>query len=76
MQDKEMMAIIHCLCTCRHYLLGSRVCYHDRQCCNKLLPIAEEISTKQARRQDFLAEFDYKLQYKPGKANVLADALS
>ncbi|KZT75872.1 hypothetical protein F511_47103, partial [Dorcoceras hygrometricum] len=25
---------------------------------------------------DFLAEFDYTLQYKPGKANIVADALS
>ncbi|KAE8656515.1 hypothetical protein F3Y22_tig00117000pilonHSYRG00231 [Hibiscus syriacus] len=27
-------------------------------------------------RQDFLAEFDYTLEYKPGKANVVVDALS
>nr|GEY55075.1 hypothetical protein [Tanacetum cinerariifolium] len=26
--------------------------------------------------KDFLAEFDYQLEYKPGKANVVADALS
>ncbi|TXG71332.1 hypothetical protein EZV62_006267 [Acer yangbiense] len=32
--------------------------------------------SKQARWQDFLAEFDYRLEYKPGKANVVADALS
>ena len=29
-----------------------------------------------ARWQDFFAEFDYKFPYKPGKANVVADALS
>ncbi|XP_055824227.1 uncharacterized mitochondrial protein AtMg00860-like [Solanum dulcamara] len=29
-----------------------------------------------ARWQDFLAEFDYELDYKPGKGNVVADALS
>ncbi|KAI5667635.1 hypothetical protein M9H77_17488 [Catharanthus roseus] len=34
------------------------------------------LSPKQARWQDFLAEFDYSLEYKPGKANVVADALS
>ncbi|KAI5681851.1 hypothetical protein M9H77_03079 [Catharanthus roseus] len=28
------------------------------------------------RWQDFLAEFDYSLEYKPGKANVVADTLS
>uniref|UniRef100_A0A803PU52 Reverse transcriptase n=1 Tax=Cannabis sativa TaxID=3483 RepID=A0A803PU52_CANSA len=29
-----------------------------------------------ARWQDFLADFDYKLEYKPRKMNVVADALS
>ncbi|GJY64927.1 putative nucleotidyltransferase, ribonuclease H [Tanacetum coccineum] len=36
----------------------------------------KKLSPKQARWQDFLAEFDYQLEYKPGKANVVADALS
>ena len=35
-----------------------------------------KLSPKQARWQDFLAEFDYQLEYKSGKANVIADALS
>ena len=36
----------------------------------------KKLSLKQVRRQDFLVEFDYRLKYKPGKANVVADALS
>ncbi|KZV51023.1 hypothetical protein F511_43983, partial [Dorcoceras hygrometricum] len=36
----------------------------------------KKLSPKQARWQDFLAEFDYVLEYRPGKANVVADALS
>ncbi|GKC20426.1 reverse transcriptase [Tanacetum coccineum] len=36
----------------------------------------KKLSPKQARWQDFLAEFDYTLEYKPGKANVVTDALS
>nr|GEY33664.1 uncharacterized protein [Tanacetum cinerariifolium] len=36
----------------------------------------KKLSPKQARCQDFLAEFDYQLEYKPGKANVVAEALS
>ncbi|KZV49643.1 hypothetical protein F511_08964, partial [Dorcoceras hygrometricum] len=36
----------------------------------------KKLSPKQARWQDFLAEFDYVLKYRPGKANVVADALS
>ena len=36
----------------------------------------KKITPKQARWQDFLAEFDYVLEYKPGRGNVVADALS
>lgn len=32
--------------------------------------------SKQARWQDFLAKFDFTLQYKLGHANVVADTLS
>ncbi|GJS85676.1 putative nucleotidyltransferase, ribonuclease H [Tanacetum coccineum] len=36
----------------------------------------KKLSPKQARWQYFLHEFDYQLEYKPEKANVIADALS
>jgi len=36
----------------------------------------KKLSPKQARWQDFLAEFDMVMEYKPGKANLVADALS
>ncbi|GJS97949.1 putative retrotransposon gag domain, aspartic peptidase domain protein [Tanacetum coccineum] len=36
----------------------------------------KKLSPKQAHWQDFLAEFDYQLKYKSGKADVVADALS
>ena len=35
-----------------------------------------KLSAKQARWQDFLAEFDMTLEYRPGKLNAMADALS
>lgn len=36
----------------------------------------KKLSPKQARWQDFLAEFDFTLEYKSGKPNVVGDALS
>lgn len=36
----------------------------------------KKLTPKQARWRDFLAEFDYVLEYKPGKPNLVADALS
>lgn len=52
----------------------------DGQCSEDEHPIAFEhqkkLSLKQARRHDFLAEFDYVLKYKPWRANLVVDALS
>ena len=36
----------------------------------------KKLSPKQARWLDFLAEFDYKLEYKLGSANHVAEDLS
>jgi len=36
----------------------------------------KKFTPKQARWQDFLNEFDYIMEYNPGRANLVADALS
>ncbi|GJS21721.1 putative nucleotidyltransferase, ribonuclease H [Tanacetum coccineum] len=75
-QEKEMTAIVHCLRIWRHYLLGSRFVIKTDNIATSYFQTQKKLSPKQARWQDFLAEFDYQLEYKPGKANVVADALS
>ncbi|KAL5835882.1 hypothetical protein ACOSQ3_015434 [Xanthoceras sorbifolium] len=75
-QEKEMTAVVHCLRTWRHYLLGSHFVIRIDNVATSYLQTQKKLSPKQARWQDFLAEFDYALEYKPGKANVVADALS
>nr|GEV92016.1 hypothetical protein CTI12_AA187700 [Tanacetum cinerariifolium] len=75
-QEKEMTAVIHCLRIWRHYLLGSRFVIKTDNIATSYFQTQKKLSPKQARWQDFLAEFDYQLEYKPGKANVVADALS
>ena len=74
--DKEMTAIVHCLRVWRHYLLGSRFVIQTDNVATSYFQNQKKISPKQARWQDFLAEFDYIMEYKPGKTNVIADALS
>ena len=74
--DKEMTAIIHCLRIWRHYLLGSRFTIMTDNVATSYFQNQKKLSPKQARWQEFLAEFDYVMEYKPGKANVVADALS
>ncbi|GJR65635.1 putative nucleotidyltransferase, ribonuclease H [Tanacetum coccineum] len=75
-QEKEMTEIVHCLRIWRHYLLGSRFVIKTDNIATSYFQTQKKLSPKQASWQDLLAEFDYQLEYKPGKANVVADALS
>ncbi|XP_043717547.1 uncharacterized protein LOC122665462 [Telopea speciosissima] len=74
--EKEMTAVVHCLRTWRHYLLGSRFVVKTDNVATSYFQTQKKLSPKQARWQDFLAEFDFVFEYKPGKANEVADALS
>ncbi|KAH9744594.1 Endonuclease [Citrus sinensis] len=75
-QENEMTAIIYCLRVWRHYLLGSHFMIMTDNVATSNFQTQKKLSLKQAHWQDFLVEFDYRLEYKPGKANVVADALS
>ena len=76
MQEKEITAIIHCLQVWRHYLLGSHFTILTDNVATSYFQTQKKLGPKQARWQDFLAEFDYQLEYKPSKANVVTNALS
>ncbi|KAF2303684.1 hypothetical protein GH714_021208 [Hevea brasiliensis] len=75
-QEKEMAAVVHCLRTWRHYLLGSRFTVKTDNVATSYFLTQKKLSPKQARWQAFLGEFDFVMEYKPGKANLVADALS
>lgn len=69
-----MTAVIHCLRTWRHYLLGSHLTVYTDNVATSYFQSQKRLTP--TRWQDFLAEFDYTLEYRPGKVNVVADALS
>ncbi|CAL1380625.1 unnamed protein product [Linum trigynum] len=75
-QEKQMTAVVHCLRMWRHYLLGSKFVVKTDNVATSYFLTQKKLTPKQARWQDFLAEFDFVLEYKPGKANFVADALS
>ena len=75
-QKKEMTAIIHCLHTWRHYLLGSHFIVKTDNVATSYFQTQKKLSRKQARWQDFLVGFDYTLEYKPRRTNHVVDALS
>lgn len=75
-QEKEMIAIVHCLPTQRHYLIGPWFVVKTNSISNNYFQSQKKISAKQARWQDFLAEFDFVLEHKSRRANIVVDALS
>ncbi|KAM7520835.1 hypothetical protein LguiB_019797 [Lonicera macranthoides] len=74
--EKELLAVVHCLRLWRHYLLGSRFLVKTDNTAVSHFLIQPKLSSKQARWQELLAEFNFWLKYKAGSTNKVADALS
>ena len=76
MHEKEMTAMVHYLSVWKHYLLGTRFIVVTDNVANTFFKTQKNLSPKQARWQEFLAEFDFKWLHRPGSENRVADALS
>ena len=76
MQEKEMTAIVHCLRTWRHYLLGSHFLVKIDSVATSYFQTQKKLSPKHAKWQNFLVEVNYTLEYKLESANHVADALN
>ncbi|KAG6478499.1 hypothetical protein ZIOFF_061942 [Zingiber officinale] len=74
--EKEMVAVVHCLQVWRVYLLGTKFIVRTDNVANTFFATQKKLSPKQARWQEFLAEYDFAWEHKPGKHNQVADALS
>ncbi|XP_015943914.1 uncharacterized protein LOC107469037 [Arachis duranensis] len=75
-QEKKMTAVVYCLRTWYHYLFSLPFIVKTDSMVTSYFQTQKKLSPKQARWQDFLAEFDFKFEYKSGKTNVVADVLS
>src|SRR4051812_22257252 len=74
--DLELAAVIYALKMWRHYLLGNRCeVYTDHQSL-KYLFTQPDLNLRQQRWLETIADFNMDISYTPGKANVMADALS
>ncbi|KMT14518.1 hypothetical protein BVRB_4g072900 [Beta vulgaris subsp. vulgaris] len=74
--EKEMLAVVHCLRIWRHYLLGTKFIVLTDNVANTFFQSQKNLSPKQARWMEFLEEYDFTWQHKPGKHNMVPDALS
>ncbi|KAG2804170.1 hypothetical protein PC111_g18379 [Phytophthora cactorum] len=75
--DKELLAMKYALAKFRVYLLGSGpfVVYTDHTSLRTVVK-SPHISQRMARWLSFFAEYDFRVEYKPGRLNVVADTLS
>jgi transposase InsO family protein len=74
--EKELLAIVHALTKWRVYLLGRQFIVYTDHCPLQRLGSQPHLSGRQARWLEFLQQYNFEIKYKPGKSNVVADALS
>ena len=74
--DLELAAVIFALKIWRHYLYGERFELYSDHKSLKYLFSQKELNLRQRRWMELLKDYDFTLHYHPGKANVVADALS
>ena len=74
--DLELVAVVFVLKLWRHYLFGSRFEVFSDHKSLKYLFDQKELNARQRRWLELLKDYDFGLNYHPGKANVVADALS
>uniref|UniRef100_A0A453SWU5 Reverse transcriptase domain-containing protein n=1 Tax=Aegilops tauschii subsp. strangulata TaxID=200361 RepID=A0A453SWU5_AEGTS len=76
MHDLELAAVVHALKTWRHFLIGNRCDVYTGHKSLKYMFTQKELNLRQRRWLDLIKDYDMKLHYHPGMANVVADALS
>ncbi|GKE28342.1 putative reverse transcriptase domain-containing protein [Tanacetum coccineum] len=74
--DFELGAVVFALRLWRHYFYGTNcVVFTDHKSLQYILN-HKELNLRQQRWIEFLSDYDCEIRYHPGKANVVADALS
>ncbi|GKB70583.1 putative reverse transcriptase domain-containing protein, partial [Tanacetum coccineum] len=74
--DLELGAVVFALKIWRHYLYGTKsVMYTDHKSLQRIFS-QKELNMRQRRWIELFSDYDCEICYHPGKANVVADALS
>ncbi|KAI3742513.1 hypothetical protein L1987_60197 [Smallanthus sonchifolius] len=74
--DLELGAVVFALKIWRHYLYGTKcTIYTDHKSLQHIFE-QKELNMRQRRWVELLNDYDCAIRYHPGKANVVADALS
>nr|AAP50978.1 putative polyprotein [Oryza sativa Japonica Group]ABF97988.1 retrotransposon protein, putative, Ty3-gypsy subclass [Oryza sativa Japonica Group] len=74
--DLELTAVVHALKIWRHYLFGTRTEVYTDHKSLKYIFTQPDLNMRQRRWLELIKDYDMGIHYHPGKANVVADALS
>jgi hypothetical protein len=74
--DLELAAVVHALKIWRHYLMGNRCKLFMDHKSLKYIFTQSNLNLRQRRWLELIKDYDLGINYHPGKANVVVDALS
>jgi hypothetical protein len=70
------LAVAHALKTWRHYLYGQKCDVYTDHKSLKYIFTQSELNMRQRRWFELIKDYELEIHYHPGKANMVADALS
>jgi hypothetical protein len=74
--DLELVVVVHALKIWRHYLIGNKCEIYTYHKSIKYIFTQSDLNLRQRRWLELIKDYNLKIHYHPGKANVVADALS
>jgi hypothetical protein len=74
--DLELAAVVHALKLWRHYLMGAHCNIYTDHKSLKYIFTQADLNMRQRRWLELIKDYDLEVHYHPGKANIVADALS
>ena len=74
--DLELAAVVFALKSWRHYLYGVKFELYTDHKSLKYLFSQKELNMRQTRWMELIKDYEFDINYHPGKANTVADALS
>jgi hypothetical protein len=74
--DLELAVVVHALKMWRHYLMGTHCNIYTDHKSLKYIFTQADLNMRQRRWLELIKDYDLEVHYHPGKANVVADALS
>jgi hypothetical protein len=72
----ELAAVVHALKIWRHYIMGTKCQVYTDHKSLKYIFTQKDLNLRQHRRLELIKDYDLEIHYHPGKANLVADALS